>query len=167
MKRARHAIESVKEAFKVKEGRLPAASAFYIVHASVIRIVPKRVINSRKDEHVRARDEGEELLLENVPHKKAKLGSPSASRPHMYSQGGVISKTKIKGNDSDSDTESESEPEDLLLDAMDEDKDEQKPSQDVDMLLTPARSLSPKIESESGRAPGRIVGMQHPLEDFR
>ncbi len=132
-------------------------------------IVPKKHVNNRKDGHVRARDEGDALLLENVPRKKPKLMSPSeeaAVRSQMYSQSVGFSQRKIKGNDSDSDTEPESEPEeDLLLGAMDEDKVDEKVvpfEKDAKMPPTPQRSLSPKIESKSG-----IINLQNPLEDFR
>lgn len=146
-------------------------------------------MNGRKDGHVRARDEGDALLLENMPRKKPKLMSPSeeaASRSQMYShsQSAGFSQRKIKGNDSDSETEPESEPEeDLLLGAMDEDEkvdekiepmeednkvDEKvKPmEEDVKVPPTPQRSMSPKSENESGRELGRIVNLQNPLEDF-
>ncbi|THG94528.1 hypothetical protein EW026_g6962 [Hermanssonia centrifuga] len=151
LKRARHAIEDVKVAFKVKE-------------------VPRRVVRARKDGHFAAQDDDNMLLLDKVAPSRNK---PSRL-PQSQSQTQIISPPKSqkaplakKGNDSDSETESEGEySQHLLLDLKRArlDEDTEKGNEGEPMLPTPLHSPSRDI---SGREPGMIIGSVHPLEDFK
>ncbi|EGN94086.1 hypothetical protein SERLA73DRAFT_114994 [Serpula lacrymans var. lacrymans S7.3] len=137
LKRARDAIEDCKQAFKVKE-------------------VPKKVARARKDGHVRARDEDEDMLLLDIKMPK-RMASQAASQI-LNSAPGEASPSKPTKPPPDSDTETEDEDEEeLLLD--------KKPDYKGHALPTPSRSLSPPVEF--GRAPGRIIGTTYPLQDFK
>lgn len=111
-------------------------------------------MRARKDEHVQAHDEDDEMLLLDSMVKR----SPSRSLIRSRSQVAGASQTKSSprrpqrptkrpGNDS-----SETEPE-----------SDDEPQQD--MPLTP-RSTTPDTQ-EAGRAPGRIIGSAYPLKDFK
>ncbi|KAH9855805.1 SPOC domain-like protein [Lenzites betulinus] len=151
LKRAREAIEECKRTFSVRE-------------------VPKKVVRIRKDEHVRARDEDEEmLLLDRQPGPSGQTQTQFRATQTQHAQNISPSRTQKKkpvGNDSDS---SATEPEDdeeegLLLDSS----AARKPAQrDHAPLPTPARSLSPDSRVDRNRPPGRIIGYTYPLQDFR
>ncbi|KDQ54942.1 hypothetical protein JAAARDRAFT_196318 [Jaapia argillacea MUCL 33604] len=151
VKRARGAVEECKTLFKVKE-------------------VPKRVIRPRKDGHVRARDEDEDmLLLDNMPRTTP---SPQKNQPLASTSSQQLTPSKKKPVVQDSDTETEDEDEsNLLLDKKGPPRTRTRP----DFLPTPApdspSSSSQQLQrlsiSDRGRAPGRIVGTTYPLEDFR
>ncbi|KAJ6569542.1 SPOC like C-terminal domain-containing protein [Mycena capillaripes] len=157
LKRAREAIEEVKTEFKVKQ-------------------VPKRVARARKDGHVHAREDDDEMLLLD-----AKAPARSQTLPQSQSQIKITaSPTDKKGkakvvDPDDSATEDDEEYEDLLaskgLLAAKSPKPIAKPSTPPSRknghnpLPTPARSLSPEFDPQ--RAPGRIVGVTRPLDDFR
>ncbi|KAG2160210.1 SPOC domain-like protein [Suillus bovinus] len=122
---SKDAIAECKAVFKVKE-------------------VPKKATKVRKDGHVRAVDEDEDMLLLD---KK-----PAASQvPVSLELGARLAK---KSAASDSETEEESDQEPLLL--------EKRP---FNALPTPERSMSPDVDP--GRAPGRIIGSTYPLRDFK
>ncbi|KAG2370362.1 SPOC like C-terminal domain-containing protein [Suillus spraguei] len=131
LKASKDAVAECKTVFKVKE-------------------VSKKATKVRKDGHVRAMDEDEDiLLLDKRPaasYKDKELAasqvSPKLARP-----------TK-KSAASDSETEEESDQEPLLL--------EKRP---FNALPTPERSMSPDVDP--GRAPGRIIGSTYPLRDFK
>ena len=106
--------------------------------------MPKRIAKARKDGHVHAQDEDDNLLL--LDHKKAS----ERSLIHVAEASSSSSKAKTIVNAEDSATEDEDE--DLLLN---------KPSTP---LPTPGRSLSPQVDP--GRGPNRIVGTTYPLRDF-
>jgi ATP-dependent DNA helicase 2 subunit 2 len=116
--------------------------------------VPKRIAKARKDGHVHAHDEDDNLLL--LDRKKAS----EKSFIHVAEASSSSSKTKTIVNAEDSETE-------------DDDKDllPNKPStplplpKNVALLPTPARSLSPQVDP--GRAPNRIIGTTYPLKDFK
>ncbi|KAI0089844.1 SPOC like C-terminal domain-containing protein [Irpex rosettiformis] len=158
LKKAKNAIEDVKAAFNVRE-------------------VPKRIAYTRKDGHVRARDEGEDLLLlDNQPVKKRKVSGtqsqsqyPSQARESPKSQQkSQRSQKKRRSGDDSSATESETEPESDREDLLSLNPKPQKtPSMGKDGRLPtpPSRSLSPAQGDD--RLPGRIVGLEFPLEDFR
>ena len=162
LKRAREAIEECKKAFNVREGRSshPVPSA---IRSTERLSVPKKPVRIRKEEHVRANDEDEDMLLldQKGPSQSQR---PTQSQSQQRSPGRSQAQKKKAENDDDSSaTEPEDEEEDLLLDAAPR-KDRAPP------LPTPARSLSPDggaIEIDRRRAPGRIVGASFPLEDFR
>lgn len=135
LKRSRDAIEECKQVFKIKE-------------------VPKRVVQTRKDGHVRAGDEDEDMiLLDKMPRRRL---SKSASQFVASQQEASTSRSQVprrkKSNPNDSATESETEDEDeeLLLDKK--------------QLPTPV----PDADEGSDAAPtARIVGTESPLEDFK
>ncbi|OCH84687.1 ku80-like protein [Obba rivulosa] len=142
LKRAREPTEQCKATFNVRE-------------------IPAKVARTRKDNHVRARDEDEDILLLDKMAKRPPTSSqmPASQRP--ASQRAVQaspSRPKDKGkartggdsSASESETEPESDAEDLLL--------SKGPH-----LPTPTQSPEP----DPGRAPGRIIGNTYPLEDFR
>ncbi|EPS98095.1 hypothetical protein FOMPIDRAFT_152276 [Fomitopsis schrenkii] len=143
VKRARGAIDECKERFRVRE-------------------VPKRVKRARKDEHKRAKDEDDDMLLLDQVSKpqrtqsSAYLGLAGSSQSQtLRTQSSFIQPQKTKD---DSETESETEPEDeeLLLD--------RKPAGGRGPLPTPAPEPE---EPDRGQAPGRIIGSTYPLEDFK
>jgi len=124
LKRAKDALEECKTSFKVKQ-------------------VPKKVTRQRKDGHVRARDDDEEmLLLDAKPPKRTASQSQAQTSP---------SKKPVAA---DSDT-----------DDSDADESPDKKLKNGQPLPTPERSVSPAIDP--GRAPGRIIGTTYPLQDFR
>ncbi|KII86366.1 hypothetical protein PLICRDRAFT_700428 [Plicaturopsis crispa FD-325 SS-3] len=139
LKRARDAIETCKKEFNVKEGMLPFASFF-----------PKKVARLRKDGHVRARDDDEDVDLLSA---KRPRGSQAQIQLRAESSGQVPADKK-DGDDS----ATEDEDEDLLA----------APKKDTphqNKLPTPARSVSPPMDQ--GRAPGKIIGTSYPLKDFQ
>ncbi|CDO74809.1 hypothetical protein BN946_scf185001.g57 [Trametes cinnabarina] len=94
MKRAREAIEQCKRTFNVRE-------------------VPKKVARVRKDEHVHARDEDENmLLLDRQAHRAGTSQTQGATQSRIYAQSQKTSPSRTQqkraGNHSDS---SETEPE--------------------------------------------------------
>lgn len=115
--------------------------------------MPKRITKARKDGHVHAQDEDDNLLL--LDRKKA----PEKPLIHVAEALSSSNKT-VNANAEDSETEDDDE--DLLL--------SKKPStslpqlKNVAPLPTPTRSLSPPVDP--GRAPNRIVGTTYPLRDF-
>ncbi|KAI0358784.1 SPOC domain-like protein [Trametes cingulata] len=147
LKRAKDAIEECKRVFNVRE-------------------VPKKVARVRKDEHVRARDEDEDmLLLDRQPGPSTQRVTQSISFSQAQKTSPSRTQKKPVGNDSDS---SETEPEDdieeeeLLLNAA------RKPERtQAGPLPTPARSMSPDPRVDRNRAPGRIIGFTYPLDDFK
>ena len=168
LKRARKAIDHCKTAFNVREGesRLYPSPASHALNTRRPRLVPKKVVRTRKEEHVRAPDEDEDMLLLD---QKAPSGSGSGSRSQFarsQTQATISSRTQAKKPtaDSGSETEEEEDPdEELLLNRQ------HKPA-----LPTPAGSLSPRprnddddMDVDQMRAPGRIVGATYPLKDFR
>ncbi|OJT04950.1 ATP-dependent DNA helicase II subunit 2 [Trametes pubescens] len=153
LKRAREAIEECKSTFNVRE-------------------VPKKVARVRKDEHVRAPDEDEEMLLldrqAGPSQTQAQRATQSRSFAQTQTQQASPSRTqqqkKPAGNDSDSVTEiedDEDEDDELLLDTAARRPERAAP------LPTPARSLSPDPRVDRNRPKGRIVGYTYPLADFR
>jgi ATP-dependent DNA helicase 2 subunit 2 len=106
-------------------------------------VVPKKVTRQRKDGHVRARDDDEEmLLLDAKPPKRTASQSQAQTSP---------SKKPVAA---DSDT-----------DDSDADESPDKKLKNGQPLPTPERSVSPAIDP--GRAPGRIIGTTYPLQDFQ
>ncbi|KAI5986333.1 SPOC like C-terminal domain-containing protein [Pisolithus albus] len=134
LKRARQSFEACKEAFKVKE-------------------VPRKAPKARKDGHVRAADEDEDMILldRKGPARKrpdAQISTPSLAGP---------SQVPKKRAASDSETETESEDERLPL--------PKAFSKAGPSLPTPTASPEPELDPQ--RAPGRIIGSTFPLKDFR
>ena len=126
-------------------------------------VVPKRVVRARKDEHRRAKDEDDDmLLLDQVPGKPtrtksvANLGSGSTSQAPsqtLRTQRSFVRPTQKKPTD-DSETESETEDDDADL----------LPDRRPPALPTP----EPEAEKpDRGLAPGRIIGSTYPFEDFK
>lgn len=128
-------------------------------------LVPKRITRTRKDDHVRARDEGDDtLLLEKLPNKKRKV-SGSQSQTQYPTTSPKSQRNAVKKSMSVSESDSETEPEsdqDLLLDK----KDEKKDISEVEPPPSPTSQEAPS-SLDSDRLPGRIIGMAYPLEDFK
>ncbi|KAI0735882.1 SPOC domain-like protein [Earliella scabrosa] len=143
LKRAREAIEGCQRAFNVRE-------------------VPKKVVRVRKDEHVRARDDDDEMLL--LDAKGPGRAGPSQSQRPTQSQSQSHPQQKKKddaGSDGSVTEEEPEEDEELLLDAV----PVRKPKDDAGRTSLPTPSPEPVIDRM--RAPGRIVGLSFPLDDFR
>ncbi|KAG1832906.1 SPOC domain-like protein [Suillus subalutaceus] len=133
LKASKGAIAECKAVFKVKE-------------------VPKKATKVRKDGHVRAMDEDEDmLLLDKKPAASRKGKEPAASQVPLSPK---LARPAKKSAASDSETEEESDREPLLL--------SKRP---FNALPTPERSMSPDVDP--GRAPGRIIGSTYPLRDFK
>ncbi|KAJ6626980.1 ku80-like protein [Mycena sp. CBHHK59/15] len=145
LKRAREAIAECKTEFKVKQ-------------------VPKRVAKARKDGHVHARDDEDDMLLLDK-QGLVRVQSALQSQSQIQVTTSPVGKGKAKAtNPDDSATEDGSDYEDLTA-------AKPKPSTPPPVknghnpLPTPARSLSPEIDP--ARAPGRIIGNTRPLDDFK
>ncbi len=143
LRRARDALDDCKKAFNVRE-------------------VPKKVARVRKEEHVRARDEDEEMLL--LDQKPPRAGPSQWKTQQTQAQERSRTQKKAAMDGDESETEEEPEEEELLLDSK---AASRKPDVDRAPLPTPARSLSPDPIIDRQRMPGRIVGLSFPLEDFR
>lgn len=118
-----------------------------------IYAVPKRIAKARKDGHVHAQDEDDDLLL--LDRKKAS----EKSFIHVADASSSSSMAKTIVNAEDSETEDEDEG--LLLNKH---SAPIPPPKNVAPLPTPARSLSPQVDP--GLAPNRIIGTTYPLKDF-
>lgn len=119
-------------------------------------IVPKRVGKTRKDGHVHAQDEDENLLLldRKATVERAPTQVESKVNVLQRAMSSRITQDKSpKRRKDDSDTEDDEE---LLLD---------QPSGKEIPLPTPTRSITPP-NVDPGRAPGRIIGNTYPLKDF-
>ena len=157
LKRAKEAIDNCKTAFAVKKGaiKLNARS-----HNLTLSVVPKRVARLRKNDHIRAQDGDDEvLLLDRVvpsslsPARPHSQPEASGSRVQHQTSPAAAKKTDVGMKDNDSETEPESD-EDVLL-----------PSNKPTAKL-PTPSPEPKMVVDPQRAPGRIIGMAAPLADF-
>ena len=115
--------------------------------------VRKKVAKVRKDGHVRARDEDEDMLLLDKMAPVSRKGKEPASSQANVSPAPERAPKK-KPSSSDSETEEESDQEPLLLN-----------KRPANPLPTPDRSMSPPLDP--GRAPGRIIGTTYPLRDFK
>ncbi|KAG2046414.1 SPOC domain-like protein [Suillus hirtellus] len=117
-----------------------------------VKEVPKKATKVRKDGHVRAVDEDEDmLLLDKKPAASRKGKEPAASQVPVSPK---LARPAKKSAASDSETEEESDQEPLLL-----------TKRPFNALPTPERSMSPDVDP--GRAPGRIIGSTYPLRDFK
>jgi ATP-dependent DNA helicase 2 subunit 2 len=120
-------------------------------------IVPKKVVKTRKDGHVHAKDDDDNLLL--LDRKKP------ASNVRLSQASPTAAKTKADVvNADDSETEDEDE-EEMLLDMKKPTATPAPKPRNNQPLPTPARSMSPQVNP--GRAPGRIIGSTYPLADFK
>lgn len=121
--------------------------------------VPKRVAPPRKNDHARAQDDDNEiLLLDRVApptHSQTSYSKPEASGSQSQRQTSPsVVKQAVPRRDVDSATEPESD-EDVWL-----------PSSKKRAKL-PTPSPEPAIVTDPQRAPGRIIGMAAPLADFK
>ena len=105
--------------------------------------VPKKVTRQRKDGHVRARDNDDELLL---------LDAKPPRRTASQIKAQITPPKKPVVSDSDTDD-------------SDADQSPSKKVRNGPPLPTPVRSVSPPIDP--GRVPGRIIGTTYPLNDFQ
>jgi ATP-dependent DNA helicase 2 subunit 2 len=114
------------------------------------------VARTRKDGHAHAKDDEEETLL--LDRKPSSLKSPSKSQVKIFEdEPASTPKKATRPRADDSDTEEESDDEELILDKA--------PQKNGQPLPTPARSISP--ETSGGREPGRIIGIDYPLKEFK
>ena len=113
-------------------------------------LVPKKVARTRKDGHVHAQADDEEMLL--LDKKSPPKGTQS---PVQITHGKV---SPFKAANAGSDTEDDDSGQ-MLLDKPTETGRRNQP------LPTPARSMSPQFDP--GRASGRIIGTTYPLADFQ
>ncbi len=154
-KRAKEAIDNCRTAFAVKKGVNRLNARFYDLTLSV---VPKRVARPRKNDHMRAQDGDDEVLLLDrvVPSSARPHSQPEASGSRVQRQisPAAAKKTDAGMRDNDSETEPESD-EDVWL-----------PSNKTSAKL-PTPSPEPTMVVDSQRAPGRIIGMATPLTDFK
>ena len=145
LKRARDAIDDCKKTFNVRE-------------------VPKKVARVRKEEHVHARDEDEEMLLLDQKPARASPSQRKTQRTQVQVSPRI---QKMAAMDVDSETEEEPEEEEELLLAAKAKARKTDVDSDHALLPTPARSLSPDPFIDRQRMPGRIIGLSFPLEDFK
>jgi ATP-dependent DNA helicase 2 subunit 2 len=122
--------------------------------------VPKRVTRPRKNDHARAQDDDDEvLLLDRVapsshPQNRSHSQLEASGSQLQHETSSAVAKHAIPRRDDDSATESESD-EDVWL-----------PSSKKGAKL-PTPSPEPAIVTDPQRAPGRIIGMAAPLADFK
>ena len=116
--------------------------------------MPKRIAKARKDGHVHAQDEDDNLLL--LDRKKASEKSFIHVADALSSSS---NKTMTIVNAEDSETEDEDEGQ-----LLNKPSAPLPPPKNVAPLPTPARSLSPQVDP--GLAPNRIIGTTYPLKDF-
>ncbi|KAL0945550.1 hypothetical protein HGRIS_014711 [Hohenbuehelia grisea] len=145
VKRARDAVEACKAALKVKE-------------------VPKRVAKTRKDGHVHARDDDDELLL--LDRKKPSTSRTQSSQSQVRiteAPSASRSKGKAAATADDSATEDEEE-EELLLDKVGPSKSKPKsaspkpqPREPLSPSLTPAIGRSRRMAKGAPMTPTRSM----------
>ncbi|KAG8220208.1 SPOC domain-like protein [Butyriboletus roseoflavus] len=160
LKTAKQALEECKAAFKVKEGTyyptfIFASTPCFADHTAPSS-VPKRAPKARRDDHMRAQDQDEDMILldqKGPARKEPVVTTPSKSGAASASPSRA-GKKKVSVDDSE--TESESDEEILW---------ESKPKPSAPGLPTP--TASPEPEPDPQRAPGRIIGNAYPLMDFR
>jgi ATP-dependent DNA helicase 2 subunit 2 len=121
--------------------------------------VPKRVARPRKNDHKRAQDDDDEvLLLDRVAPSQTRSHSKpetTASQSQCQPSPAPAVKRPISGKGDD---ESETEPESDV---------DVWPSSSKEGAKLPTPSPEPEIVADAQRAPGRIIGMAAPLTDFR
>lgn len=124
--------------------------------------MPKKIARPRKNDHTRAQDDDDEILLLDrvAPSKYSRARSHSQPRasdslPQRLTSPAAAKRPRVPGKgDDDSETEPESD-DDMWLSS----------SKKGAKLPTP--SPEPGIVTDSQRAPGRIIGMATPLADFK
>ncbi|KAF8272335.1 SPOC like C-terminal domain-containing protein [Lactarius quietus] len=128
---------------------------------TIARLLPKRVARPRKNDHMRAQDGDDEvLLLDRVvpsslsPARANSQPEASSSRLQSQTSPAAAKKPDVGMKDNDSETEPES------------DDDVWMPSNKASAKL-PTPSPEPRMVVDSQRAPGRIIGMAAPLTDFK
>ena len=160
LKTAKHALEECKAAFKVKEG--PCYSSFIFASTScfanrmVLSLVPKRAPKARKDGHMHAQDQDEDMILLDQKGPARKRPDVASAPISQVADASPSRAGKKKQTVDDSETESESDEELVLV---------SKPKPSAPGLPTP--TASPEPEPDPQRAPGRIIGNAYPLRDFR
>lgn len=150
LKRAKGAADGCKEAFKIKTGAPSFPNPHPLFPSDFCPAVPKKVTRTRKDGHVPAMDDEEEVLLLDAMPRKATRSSQRTkptTPPSQPSQSVIHTTNKEDA----SETESEGGPD--------------GPEEETHLPPTPARSESPEIDP--GKPSGRIVGTTFPLADFQ
>jgi ATP-dependent DNA helicase 2 subunit 2 len=132
-----------------------------VVNNLTLSVVPKRVARPRKNDHMRAQDGDDEVLLldrvvssSHFPARPHSQPEASGSRVQRQTSPAAAKKPDTGMKDNDSATEPESD-EDVWL-----------PSKKTNTKL-PTPSPEPRMVVDSQRAPGRIIGMAAPLTDFK
>lgn len=127
--------------------------------------VPKKVAKTRKDGHIRARDEDEDMILLDT------FGKPGHANSSGQSQKASSQRARTTLPKAADETETEDEDEEpLLLDQpLGATSGQDKPRSSRNHPLPTPSSLTSLEghEHDAGRVPGRIVGATRPLEDFR
>lgn len=126
-------------------------------------LVPKRIARARKDDHVHAQDEDEDMTLLDKAPLNMSSGAPISTQTQQVRS--PAKKHDIQGNDSATEDEDEVEQGAPTI-AEPAVKKPETPKR-ANHLPTPARSLSPAPEVDLEREPGRIVGSAFPLKDFK
>ena len=93
LKRAREAIEGCQRAFNVREGTSRSRKCQRRSQGSSTRLVPKKVVRVRKDEHVRARDDDDGARMQ-VSEEAVKLVVPSLQKFIQKNLGKEFSKSE-------------------------------------------------------------------------
>ena len=158
LKHATEAVDNCRTAFAVKKGVNRLNARFSDL---TLFVVPKRVARPRKNDHMRAQDSDDEvLLLDRIVPSSVSPARPhsqpeaSGSRVQRQTSPAPAKKTDVEAKDNDSATEPES------------DEDVWPPSNKTPAKL-PTPSPEPRMVVDSQRAPGRIIGMATPLTDFK
>ncbi|KAF7986188.1 hypothetical protein HWV62_38598 [Athelia sp. TMB] len=114
-----------------------------------VKEVPKKVARQRKDGHVQAaRDDDDEPLLLDRPPRRTQTQSHATQSTSTLVE-------KPVADSSDTEDDEEETPHTPA-----------KKPKNNQPLPTPARSTSPEVVIDPGRAPGRIIGSTYPLKDF-
>ena len=145
--------------------------------------MPKRVLRTRKDGHVRAEDDDDELLLLDRPNPANKAKSASPTKNGAGTSANSSKKQTTEKMDVDSSTEPESDGEEASK-AKEEKRTVQLPSpeptisngtfpqsqsqsQSQGQSQSQSQSQSQALDLDVGKQPGHIIGSARPLRDFK
>ena len=163
-KRTKEAVDECRNVFAIKKG--VGSESIMRQYLFTVSTVPKRVARPRKNDHKRAQNDDDEILLldrvapsiplQTLSHsqQEAPDSQPQRQKSPVASSAAAAKRPIPRKGDDDSETEPES---------------------DVDVWLPsskkgaefPTPSPEPGIVTDPQRAPGRIIGMAAPLTDFK
>ncbi|GJJ08784.1 hypothetical protein Clacol_003003 [Clathrus columnatus] len=179
LKRSRDAVEECRKLFKIKPGSDLLLLAVERLHSFIVfYTAPPKVVKRRKDAHMAGEDDDELIDLGAPLPSRESVKHPSGNMP-------VLSPQKSFVKDDDSATEEDSDIEDLgkvttepVLTRSEEkattrtergsiSRTTPSPKTKETVLPTPARSNVSASPPPRIEGPRRIVGISHPLRDFK